>query len=66
MVTRVHSALLEGIDARPCEVEVDLDERGLRKETVVGLPDAAVSESLDRVNAAMGNAGYPYPPRARS
>ncbi len=62
MVTRVHSALIEGIDARPVEVEVDLDDRGLAKETVVGLPDTAVRESLDRVKAAMGNAGYPFPP----
>ncbi|GJM18364.1 MAG: ATP-dependent protease [Phycisphaeraceae bacterium] len=62
MVTRVHSALIEGIDARPVEVEVDLDDRGLAKETVVGLPDAAVKESLDRVKAAMANAGYPFPP----
>ncbi len=62
MPTRVRSYLLEGIDARPCEVEVDLDEHGLNRETVVGLPDAAVKESLERVRAAVTNTGYAMPP----
>jgi len=61
MVSKVRSSLLQGVDARPCEVEVDVDERGLDKQTVVGLPDAAVKESLERVRAAMGNSGYPFP-----
>ncbi|MEO0717185.1 MAG: magnesium chelatase domain-containing protein, partial [Planctomycetota bacterium] len=61
MLARVQSYLLQGIDALPCEVEVDLDSRGLDKETIVGLPDAAVKEALERVRAALGNAGYAFP-----
>lgn len=59
MVARIRSYLLEGIEALPCEVEVDIDRGDMHKETLVGLPDAAVRESLERVKAAMGNSGYP-------
>lgn len=62
MLARVQSYLLEGVDARLCEVEVHLDDAGFTKETVVGLPDAAVKESLQRVAAALSSAGYAYPP----
>ncbi len=62
MLTRVQSSLLSGIDALPCEVEVDLDPRdAARREVVVGLPDAAVKESLERVRSAIANAGYENP-----
>ncbi|MEM7755362.1 MAG: YifB family Mg chelatase-like AAA ATPase [Planctomycetota bacterium] len=61
MLARVHSALLQGIDALPCEVEVDYDPVGLDHASVVGLPDAAVRESLDRVRAAVVNTGYAVP-----
>jgi len=49
------------VDADPCEVEVDLDDGALARETIVGLPDAAIRESLERVRAAMTNAGYYFP-----
>jgi magnesium chelatase family protein len=62
MLARVHSFLLQGIDALDCEIEVSLDEQGLNaRELIVGLPDAAVKESLERVRAAIGNAGYAFP-----
>ncbi|MEM9064393.1 MAG: YifB family Mg chelatase-like AAA ATPase [Planctomycetota bacterium] len=61
MVAHIRSSLLQGVESRPCEVEVDVDERGLDKQTVVGLPDAAVKESMERVRAAMGNSGYAFP-----
>ncbi|MCA9287176.1 MAG: YifB family Mg chelatase-like AAA ATPase [Phycisphaerales bacterium] len=61
MLARVQSSTLSGIDAVPCEVEVDLDTAGILRETIVGLPDAAVKEALERVRSAIGNAGYPYP-----
>ena len=61
MVSRIRSALLQGVEALPCEIEVDLDDRGLEKLTIVGLPDAAVKESLERVRSALANAGYPFP-----
>lgn len=61
MVSRIRSALLQGVEALPCEIEVDLDDRGLEKLTIVGLPDAAVKESLERVRSALANSGYPFP-----
>lgn len=61
MSTRVRSYLLRGISAELCEVEVDVDEKSLGRETVVGLPDAAVKESLERVRSALGNSGYAMP-----
>lgn len=61
MLARVQSALLQGIDALPCEVEVDVDDVGLDQASIVGLPDAAVRESIDRVRSALGNGGYAFP-----
>ena len=60
MLAKVFSAGLWGIDAYPIEIEVDVSE-GLPKEVVVGLPDAAVKESKDRVNSALSNSGFKYP-----
>jgi len=62
MLARVFSYLLQGIDALPCEVEVDTDE-GAENErtTVVGLPDASVKESVERVRSAVINSGYFFP-----
>jgi magnesium chelatase family protein len=59
MLARVQSYLLQGIDALPCEVEIDLDNTAMSRRTIVGLPDAAVMESLERVDSAIGNSGYP-------
>jgi magnesium chelatase family protein len=42
------------------EVEVDTTN-GLPGMNIVGLPDAAVKESRERVHAAIKNAGLPYP-----
>ncbi len=65
MLARVRSSLLQGIDALPCEVEVDYDPTAIdRFPLIVGLPDAAVKESLERVRAALTNSGY-YPPAGR-
>ncbi|MBC7834217.1 MAG: ATP-binding protein [Phycisphaerales bacterium] len=67
MLARVQSYLLQGIDALPCEVEVDLDEALLsangaeKRSMVVGLPDAAVKESIERVRSALTNSGYAFP-----
>ncbi len=62
MLARVQSFLLEGIDALPCEVEVDHDMTGdPSKPVVVGLADTAVKESLERVRSALVNAGYAFP-----
>ncbi len=60
MLARIHSSVLIGIDAVVCEVEVDVDKRGLEKSTIVGLPQAAVKESIERVHRAIVNSGYPF------
>ncbi|MBM4048915.1 MAG: YifB family Mg chelatase-like AAA ATPase [Planctomycetes bacterium] len=61
MLAKTVSVSVYGIDAYMVEVEVDI-ARGLPAITVVGLPDAAVKESRDRVKAAVVNAGYRFPP----
>lgn len=61
MLAQVHSFVLQGIDPLACEVEVDVVEDGMPKSTIVGLPDAAVKESVERVRSAMVNTGYPFP-----
>ncbi|MEW6214659.1 MAG: YifB family Mg chelatase-like AAA ATPase, partial [Nitrospirota bacterium] len=43
------------------EVEVDISSRGLPHFSMVGLPDAAVKESKDRVRAALKNIGFNFP-----
>jgi magnesium chelatase family protein len=61
MLSQVHSFVLQGIDAAPCEIEVDVADRGLVKTTIVGLPDAGVKESIERVRSAILNSGFPFP-----
>lgn len=55
---RSHSFAFVGIDATPVEVEVDVKAADKLLLVVVGLPDAAVKESKDRVTAALKNSGY--------
>lgn len=61
MLARVQSYLLQGIDALGCEVEVDVMGLAWTGSLVVGLPDAAVKESLERVRSALLNSGYRWP-----
>jgi len=60
MLARISSAGIFGIDPYILEVEVDIG-RGLPATIVVGLPDAAVKESRDRVKAAITNSGFDFP-----
>ncbi|MBF0622769.1 MAG: YifB family Mg chelatase-like AAA ATPase [Magnetococcales bacterium] len=62
MLSRINTIALEGITALPVEVEVDLS-RGLPALNVVGLPEAAVRESKDRVRSALNNSGFQLPAR---
>ena len=62
MLARVRSCALLGIDAYPVEVEVDVG-RGLPSFSTVGLPDAAVRESRERVISAIRNSGFEMPPK---
>ena len=58
----VHSRGLVGVDAPPVSVEVHL-ANGLPAFHVVGLPDAEVRESRERVRAAVVHAGFDFPAR---
>ncbi len=64
MLAKIHSFVLVGIDAIACEVEADVSQRGLAKVTLVGLPQAAVKESVERVRRAIINSGYAFPGHA--
>lgn len=59
-VCRARSLTLQGIDALPVEVEVDVSS-GLPGFSIVGLPDAAVQEARERVRVAISNSGYKFP-----
>jgi magnesium chelatase family protein len=61
MLARLHSVTLVGIEGIICEVEVDVARGGFEKSLIVGLPDAAVKESTERVKSAITNSGYKYP-----
>lgn len=60
MLARIRSAAVLGVEAYPVEVEVDLTP-GLPSFATVGLPQGAVKEGRERVNAALVNAGYQFP-----
>src|SRR5262249_28244815 len=63
MLFKTQSAAVYGIDANIIEVEVDVGARQIDKENfqTVGLPDAAVRESRERIKAALKNCGYEVP-----
>ncbi len=60
MFAKIKSMGLFGIDSYLIEVEADIST-GLPGFDIVGLPDAAVKESRDRVRAAIKNSGYKFP-----
>ncbi|BCX03692.1 MAG: Fis family transcriptional regulator [Candidatus Roseilinea sp.] len=60
MLAKVHSCAIIGLEGHVVEVEVD-SGRGLASFTLVGLPDAAVKESGERVRAAIRNSGLHFP-----
>jgi len=60
MISKVLSAAVLGVEAYIVEVETHLDSQ-LPMFTTVGLPDAAVKESKERVTAAIKNSGYKFP-----
>jgi len=61
MISRVHSSILQGIDAVGCEVETDVTTGGMGEFKLVGLAEAAVRESVSRIQAALRNSGYRWP-----
>ena len=60
MLARVFSACLAGVEATLVRVEVDVSQ-GLPAFATVGLPDAAVRESRERVRTAIRNSGFAFP-----
>lgn len=62
MLAQITSSAVNGIDAYLIEVEVDISP-ALPSFTIVGLPDAAVRESIERVRAAIKNCGFEFPSR---
>lgn len=62
MLTRTGSAALTGIEAIPLEVEVHASGHGEQAMvSIVGLPDAAVKESRERIRSALYACGYEHP-----
>jgi magnesium chelatase family protein len=59
MLGRTKCVALVGVEGRLIEVEADAAS-GLPAFTIVGLPDAALGESRDRVRAAINNSGLPF------
>ena len=60
MIAKILSSAVLGLDALLVDVELDV-AMGLPMFTIVGLPDAAVKESKDRVRAALKNTGFNFP-----
>lgn len=63
MSSKILSAAVIGLDAEIIEVEADTGPGQLGSFTIVGLPDAAVSESRERVRLAIKNSGFRFPKR---
>ncbi|MBX3733592.1 MAG: YifB family Mg chelatase-like AAA ATPase [Verrucomicrobiae bacterium] len=60
MLAQIRAATVQGVEASPVEVEVD-SSFGTTTIVIVGLPDAAVKESRDRVLTAVTNSGFKFP-----
>jgi magnesium chelatase family protein len=60
MLAKIYSAAVYGVDAYEVEIEVNA-AGGSPVIVIVGLPDAAVKESRDRVTTAISNSGYFWP-----
>lgn len=60
MIARVYTGSLTGLDAQKVIAEIDLSS-GLPGVTIVGLPDAAINESKERVKSAIKNSGFDFP-----
>ncbi|MFD1952691.1 YifB family Mg chelatase-like AAA ATPase [Paenibacillus thailandensis] len=60
MFTVLHSGSVHGVEGKRISVEVDISS-GLPQVNVVGLPDPAVRESVERVRAAIKNSGFKFP-----
>ena len=66
MLAKISSATVDGINAIPVTIEVDITPGGkdvqVMRMVIVGLPDNSVKESYSRINAALSNSGITLPP----
>lgn len=60
MISKIFTATLYGINGKVIEVEVDISY-GLPSFNIVGLPEASVKESKERVRSAIKNVGFEFP-----
>ncbi len=67
MLAKTHSATVDGINAIPVTIEVDIAPGGKEqlaaRMVIVGLPDNSVKESYSRIMAALSNSGIKLPPQ---
>lgn len=61
MLAKLHTFSLLGIEAVPVVAEVDLSPAAMPKTVLVGLPEAAVRESIHRIERALVNSGFVRP-----
>ena len=61
MLVKIHGAAIQGIDAIGVDIELTAVHNPSTVITIVGLPDTAVKESVDRVRSAIRESGYAVP-----
>lgn len=61
MLVKTFGSAVFGVDAKTITVEVDVNNQGKPDTVIVGLPDSAVKESLERVESAIKSNGYKMP-----
>lgn len=61
MYSKLKTTVLIGLEGYDIEVEADLANSGLAHFNIVGLPDASIKESKERVRSAIKNSGYSFP-----
>ena len=57
----IQTFVLDGVEAQACVAEVAIVRGKTARTTIVGLPDTAVREAVERVQGAMAAGGFPYP-----
>ena len=60
MLAKVNSFSLDGLLGYKVDIEIDINA-GLPKVEIIGLPDAAIKESAERVTSSVKNSGYHFP-----
>ncbi len=60
MLSKVYSGCVTGMEAASVDVEIDISG-GLPAFSVIGLPDASIRESRDRIRSAIKNSGFGFP-----